>query len=118
MRIVAVALAVTLMSLVACSGVEIPPDKQDYVGVWRAETMALEITRAGMVSYERVENGATKEINAPIQEFRGDDFVVGVGPVSTTFHVDRPPYADGDTWKFVVDGVELVRQGSCCSGSI
>ena len=41
MRIVAVALAVTLMSLVACSGVEIPPDKQDYVGVWRAETMAL-----------------------------------------------------------------------------
>jgi hypothetical protein len=115
MRILAVALAVTLMSLVACSGVEIPPDKQDYVGVWRAETMALEITRAGMVSYERVENGVTKEINAPIQEFRGDDFVVGVGPLNTTFRVDRLPYTEGGSWKFVVDGVELARPAGSVS---
>jgi hypothetical protein len=62
------------------------------------------------VEYERRGGGgSTTSVKAPIQRFEGNNFVVGVGPFSTTFVVSRPPYLDGSVWKMVVDGVELVR---------
>ena len=50
-----------------------------------------------------------QRLQAPLQRFEGDNFVVGVGPMSTVFTVSKPPYHDGRDWKMVVDGVELTR---------
>lgn len=72
--------------------------------------MALLITQDGSVAYRRFEGGVKKSIDAPLKEFQGDNFVVGIGPTSTTFVVSVPPHADGDTWKMTIDGVELTKK--------
>lgn len=71
--------------------------------------MSLLITAGRNVSYQRVDGKMSKSINGPLQAFEGDNFVVGIGPVKTTFVVSMPPYQDQGTWKMVVDGVELTR---------
>jgi hypothetical protein len=35
--------------------------------------------------------------------------------LNTTFRVDRLPYTEGGSWKFVVDGVELARPAGSVS---
>jgi hypothetical protein len=94
--------------LSAC-GQPVPEDKAAYVGEWRAQTMRLTLTQDGTVQYKRVKGGVTTSINAPLQRFEGDNFVVGVPFISTTFEVSKPPYQEAGTWKMVVDGVELSR---------
>ena len=96
------------MSLFGC-GQPVPPDKVAYVGEWQERTMYLLITQDGSVRYKRLKAGATTSIEGPLKGFEGDDFVVGVGPINTTFDVSRPPYQDGESWKMVVDGLELTR---------
>ena len=44
-----------------------------------------------------------------VEQMIGDDFEVGIGPIATTFKVSKTPYKEGETWKMVVDGVELTR---------
>jgi hypothetical protein len=34
---------------------------------------------------------------------------VGVGPITTTFLVSKPPYREGEQWKMVVDDVTRVK---------
>lgn len=51
-----------------------------------------------------------KSIDAPLKEFQGDNFVVGVGPIATTFVVSARPHQDGSAWKMTVDGVELTKK--------
>jgi hypothetical protein len=106
-RAIAIAAAALLLG---CSD-PVPADKAAYVGEWRAPNMTLLITQNGRVEYERREGGGRTSVNAPLQRFEGDNFVVGVGPLGTTFVVSRPPYQDGNVWKMVVDGVELVKGG-------
>ena len=103
----------TLLSVIltACS-IPVPNDKQDYVGVWEGRGMTLEMSADGRVEYERVEGSLTKGVSGQLQSFEGDDFVVGVWFLKTTFEVQRTPYQDDGEWKMVVDGVELVRCGS------
>jgi len=74
--------------------------------------MTLLISKDGSVAYRRVVGNVHTTINAPLQEFQGNNFVVGVGPLVTTFEVSAPPHADADAgvWKMTVDGVELTRQ--------
>lgn len=96
--------------LVAC-GQPLPAEKAAYAGDWRAANMRLVIGTNGHISYERREGASSKKIDAPIQRFEGDNFVVGVGPLSTTFVVSRPPWRDEALWKMTVDGVELIRRG-------
>lgn len=72
--------------------------------------MELLISQDGNVAYRRVEGGRTTTINAPLQEFDGNNFKVGVGPMSTTFVVSVPPHQVGQDWKMTVDGVELTRK--------
>jgi hypothetical protein len=103
----AILLAATL-TLSAC-GNAVPPDKSAYVGEWRARSMGLLITRDGSVAYKRIRGGVTTSVNGPLRRFEGDDFVVGLPLVSTTFRVSRPPYKEAESWKMVVDGVELTR---------
>lgn len=100
--------AVCILLLAGCAK-PLPPDKFAYAGQWRSSTMSLLITESGSVSYRRMDGNASKSINGPLKAFEGNNFVVGIGPLETTFVVSMPPYEDGGTWKMVVDGVELTR---------
>lgn len=100
---------VLLALFLSACGIPVPPDKADYVGEWRAVGMELVITADGSVEYERSSGGISKSVNGPIKEFRGDDFVVGILFLTTTFEVSETPHQVGGMWKMVVDGVELTR---------
>jgi len=97
-----------LITLVGC-GKPVPPEKSDYVGEWHEKTMTLLITQDGSVRYKRLKAGSSTSIEGPLKGFDGNNFKVGIGPISTTFVVTKPPYQDGNQWKMVVDGVELVK---------
>jgi hypothetical protein len=96
------------LSLFGC-GKPVPPEKSAYVGEWQARTVYLAIHQDGSVRYKRVQGDTSTKIEAPLKRFQGDNFEVGIGPMSTTFVVSKPPYQDGKSWKMVVDGLELTR---------
>lgn len=102
-------LVLVLGALLVGCGIKVPPEKQNYVGDWKGVGMSLLITSDSTVSYERKQGGGSTSINAPIQEFQGDNFVVGIAFMETTFEVSKPPFEENGQWKMVVDGVELVR---------
>lgn len=102
---------VAALLLAGCSGPPVPPDKQDYVGEWRSSEMVLLILKDGSVRYERLKGGGTTEITGPIRGFQGDDFVVGLPLINTTFVVSQPPHEVDGVWKMTVDGVTLTRTG-------
>jgi hypothetical protein len=90
---------------VACP---IPLDKQALVGVWRNERVAFKLAVASdcRVSYER---DGTK-VSAPLMQFYGDDFSVGMLGIGTTFKVTAPPKVDvSGVMRMTVDGVELTK---------
>jgi len=101
-------LIAALLALAGC-GKPVPPEKSSFVGEWQSQTMALLITSDGSVKYKRLQGGMTKSIEGPLQGFQGDNFEVGIGPVSTNFVVSAAPHEDGGKWKMTVDGVELIR---------
>lgn len=101
-------LCAVMFALTAC-GKAVPPDKSAYVGEWRAQAMALLVTQDGSVAYKRLKGGVTTSLNAPLRRFEGDNFVVGLPLISTTFEVSKPPYEEAGRWKMVVDGVELTK---------
>lgn len=99
--------------LVFCGcGDPLPGDKLGYAGRWAGANVTLEITLGGLVDYERHEGSSNVSINAPIIEFRGDDFAVGLWFMETTFVVSEPPNWNGESWTMVVDGRRLWRSGS------
>jgi len=102
--------ALALLALLVACAEPLPPARTAYAGQWFADKMRLEITTDGYVSYERRSEHGKTTINAPIQEFVGDDFTVGFGPFRTRFVVSKPPRLDGGVWKMTVDGVEMVRR--------
>jgi hypothetical protein len=109
MRTLTLALALCLsLALLAC-GKPVPAEKSTYVGEWQEKTTYLLITRDGSVRYQRRKGGATVSVEAPLQAFQGNDFTVGVGPITTTFLVSKPPYREGEQWKMVVDDVTRVK---------
>ena len=105
--------ALAALLLLAACGKPLPPEKSAYAGDWRAANMKLRITQEGMVEYKREEKLAgvrtSSEVNGPLRRFEGDNFVVGIPGISTTFVVSRAPYQHEGRWKMVVDGVELWR---------
>lgn len=105
MRISILSPMVAALLLAACAN-PLPADKSAYVGDWHANGFFLTITQDGHVHYRRT-GAVNKTINAPLKRFEGNDFVVGVGPVTTTFVVSVLPHQEQDVWKMTVDGVEL-----------
>lgn len=95
-------------SLAACSK-PLPPDKMDYAGHWQEKSTQLVISQDGNVNYQRRQAKGTTSVNAPILRFEGNDFLVGIGPLHTTFVVQRPPYKENGQWKMRVDGMDLIR---------
>ena len=100
-------LAVT--SLLTACGIAVPTERSGYVGKWRGDTISLRIRHNGAVDYERTQGALTKSVSAPIQEFVGDDFVVGIIGFTTTFKVQAPPMEVDGIWTMVVDGEQLVK---------
>ncbi len=98
-----------LLALLGACGVPVPRDKAAWVGEWQTPAMYLLITQDGSVRYKRLESGVSTEVEGPLKGFTGDDFEVGVGPMSTTFIVTRPPHQAAGKWHMTVDGVDLVK---------
>ncbi len=97
-----------VLSLFGC-GKPVPPEKSAYVGEWQEKTMYLLITQDGSVRYKRLKGGASTSVEGPLKGFDGNNFEVGIGPMSTVFVVSKPPYQDGERWKMVVDDMELTK---------
>ena len=62
----------------------IPEDKKEYVGAWASDEIYLEITENGTVNYKRESGGSSTSVNAPIQKFEGNNFIVGALGINTT----------------------------------
>jgi hypothetical protein len=71
--------------------------------------MWLLITQEGNVSYKRLRGNTTTSIDAPLKNFIGDDFEVGIASITTTFVVSSAPHQDDGRWKMTVDGVEMTK---------
>jgi hypothetical protein len=92
---------------VGCNTIPVPEEKRAYVGTWEGVGFHLTIHEDGGIDYRRVKGKSTTTVTGPLKNFIGDDFVVGMLFVTTTFEVQHPPYLEGDDWFMVVDGVEL-----------
>ena len=105
------AISLFLSATAGCSD-PLPPDKQQYAGVWTSHIMYLQITPGGTVNYKRQKDVGNTELSGiPIQTFADDHFIVGIGPAKTRFVIDEPPHqTEGGSWKMTVDGVELTRK--------
>jgi len=99
---------VSALALAAC-GNPVPPEKSAYVGQWESPGFSLLIMQDGSVAYKRLHKGASTSVNGPLKGFEGDDFVVGIAFISTTFEVSEPPFQEDGQWKMVVDGVKLTK---------
>ncbi|MDE3270663.1 hypothetical protein [Pseudoalteromonas sp. G4] len=99
----------TLLFLTACSE-PLPEERMNYAGEWVSKEMYLLILPDGTVSYKRLKGGGSTEVNGPLKEFQGDDFVVGIGFLTSTFDVSEPPYIENDQWVMTVDGVKLTKR--------
>lgn len=97
--------------LLAACGQNVPENKTNYIGNWTSQSplMELQITAEGQVRYTRQEENTTKSLDLPLQEFEGDNFKAGIGPASTQFIVNKPPFQENEQWKMVVDGVTLTK---------
>jgi hypothetical protein len=102
-------LAILVAALPILSACQVPDDKVAYVGEWRGPSMSLGLAKDGTIHYKRVKGSTTTSIEGPLRKFEGDNFVVGIPFLSSTFEVSQPPHQEAGTWKMVVDGVELTR---------
>ena len=102
-------LILMLAALLAACGIAVPEDKSDYIGEWRALDMSLRISRDGRVEYWRKQGLSKTTVEGPLQSFDGDDFIVGISFMTTTFDVSDPPHEDNGEWTMTVDGVRLTR---------
>jgi hypothetical protein len=95
--------------LAGCNSIPVPEEKRAYVGTWEGVGFHLTIHNDGGIDYRRVKGKYSTTVTGPLQSFKGDDFVVGVLFITTTFEVQHPPYLEGDDWFMVVEGVELKK---------
>ena len=102
--------------LLAACGVAVPADKADYVGQWDAEGMSLLITRDGSIRYMRLRKGARTSIDGPLKGFAGNDFEVGIGPMTTTFKVSASP-SGRPNWRCVRSRKSSARERRTPSSS-
>lgn len=108
--LVVLPLLAALLFLTACGLGELPADKQNYIGYWRAANSALNIDAEAYVRYRRADGSYSSSIAAPIQEFKGDDFIVGALGIDTQFVVNEPPTTLTDGLVVMtVDGIRYVR---------
>jgi hypothetical protein len=110
MKVHRMLMALPIAAVLSACAQPVPPDKSNYVGEWASPNMALRITQDGNVRYARTKDGVNKTMNGPMKGFEGDSFVVGIGPMTSTFTVTAAPHKEGGTWRMTVDGVEMTRK--------
>ena len=103
----------------------IPPAQRDYVGVWRsASGFVLRIGANGVAALQQIPDADAPEalrlnvrVAPPVVhdlrvEFQGDSALLLITPLlyARSYHVDRPPWREGDTVAMVLNGVRLVRR--------
>ena len=71
--------------------------------------MVLAIHPDGTVNYQRIQGRTKTTVNGPLAKFDGDDFVVAIGFLTTTFNVSEPPSQVDGIWQMTVDGVRLTK---------
>ncbi len=98
-----------LVAVPACGGIPLPADKSSYAGHWTGENVDLRISPEGRVNYLRSNGSSNTKLNAPLQRFDGEDFVVGVWMITTTFDVTDPPHEVEGVWTMTVDGTVMTR---------
>ena len=98
-----------IIGLYSCGMGTLPKNKESYAGTWVSNNVMLEITKEGKVNYKKEEGGTKTSINAPIQQFVGNNFEVGILGINTTFVVNQIPHQDAGAWKMTVDNVELTK---------
>ena len=103
-----VLLVLVILTICSCSK-PLPADKLSYAGEWESKEMYLLILPDGTVAYQRLKNGGNTSINGPVKEFVGDDFIVGLAFLTTTFDVTEAPHLVDDEWVMVVDGIRLTK---------
>ncbi len=101
-------LIILLLLLTGCSK-PLPENRIHYAGYWTSKNMVLVIHTDGTVDYQRIQDRTTTTVNGPLAEFAGDDFVVGIGFLTTTFKVSEPPSQIDGVWQMTVDGVRLTK---------
>ena len=111
MRLVAVITSLIGLALIAGCAKPVPAEKASYIGHWQNQSVSLLITAEGRVEYRKVRGSTTTSLKAPIKAFSGDNFEAGLGPLSTTFVVSKPPHQERGVWRMVVDGEVLTRGG-------
>ena len=97
--------------LIACAK-PLPADKTHFAGQWQNDDgqVNLIITNEGRVEYSNQRPGKSTSVSAPITKFEGNNFKVGLGPLSTEFKVNQPPNQDAQGyWHMTVDGYELSK---------
>lgn len=104
-----VALLSALLTVSACEGQPLPPDKFDFAGRWVGPGADLVILPEGHVTWEKIEGKGRVMVEGPLQGFIEDDFVVGVMVMKTRFKVSQAPHEVDGQWVMTVDGVELTR---------
>ena len=98
-----------LFLLLTGCGKPLPENRMNYAGYWTSKHMVLAIHPDGTVNYQRIQGRTKTTVNGPLAEFEGDNFVVGIGFLTTTFNVSEPPRRVDGVWQMTVDGVLLTK---------
>lgn len=104
--------ALIVLALAGCV-MTVPQEKSRYVGEWEGARSYLYVGRDGVVYYERLKGRfGSSSLEGNLAGFRGDNILVGMKPLTSTITVNEPPHQDGDDWRMVVNGEELLKIGN------
>lgn len=98
-----------LLLLAGCASS--PPARPDpaFVGHWHGPSLTLSLSSGGLIYVEQQLANGSNETGGPLRQFDGQQMVFGHGPLRQVLRIDRQPWQDGDQWKMVINGEELVR---------
>ena len=111
---------------ISCQGPQpIPAGKEDFLGLWRSKSgFEIKIEPSGIANviqivdrtnedYVKLDIGITPEYaKKMLVGFNGDSVLWVKRPtlMYKAFRIDRKPFLDGDTSKFILNGVVLIKQ--------
>ncbi|RFA30525.1 hypothetical protein CAI21_05620 [Alkalilimnicola ehrlichii] len=94
--------------LVGCSN-DLPPEKMEYVGLWRNHDTSILITEGGRLEYESKRGSVQRSLSAPIKTFTETSIEAGFLFFGSEFAIDRGPQENDGVWTIVIDGNELYK---------
>jgi len=89
--------------------IEIPEERSDIVGIWRAAGISLEIAENGYVQWEKIEGNSRSTISAPLKKITDTNMIIGIGFIKKEFRVNHYPYIEDGSMLMEIDGITLVK---------